>query len=204
MLKPISIALEELSPEARAELSRPFQSFDPRNAEIVAGKTPKWYLLEVYEPWQRDVEKELVKRRFGIFVPEFEKTEIVRGRKIERKLSLFPGYVFVFVWDIDSHWSRIMDVPGVSQIMASKPDIAQPAQSSPQLPHALAIDFELIDEIRAIENSERPLRKRRTRGKRQHDDDVIAVHPWTAFSDRLCLLDSEGRNQTLRKALGLA
>ena len=89
-----------------AELSRPVQSFDPRNAEIVADETPKWYLLEVHEPAQRNVETELDKRRFGVFVPQERVTVVERGRKFERIRLLFPGYIFVFVWDIERHWSE--------------------------------------------------------------------------------------------------
>ena len=30
---------------------------------------------------------------------------------------IFPGKVFVFVWDILHHWQRVMACPGVSSIM---------------------------------------------------------------------------------------
>lgn len=231
-MKPIAEAFEKLSPEVRAELLRPAQSYDPRNAEIIEGKKPCWHLIEAYEPAQRDVQKVLMGRRFGIFVPEQEVVEVRRGRKVTRRSLLFPGYIFVFVWDIDQHWSRIAEIPGVSQIMTSKPDMAllqfcgrtvdeialgigvsreratvlqRHAQFAARR-RAIVVSDELINRIRAIENGERPLReKKRTRGKRQNvDNDVVATYSWSAFPDRLLQLDSDKRNQSLRKALGLS
>ncbi|SDC07243.1 transcriptional antiterminator NusG [Bradyrhizobium brasilense] len=205
--------LEELSPEVRAELARPVQTHDPRDAQIVADRSPKWHLLEVHEPAQQDVAKELVKRRFGIFVPEKRETIVSRGRKVERRQWLFPGYVFVFVWSIEQHWDRIARIVGVTQIVCSQPDLmGHQAKTVPGAKpcavlterSALTIDDEVIDYIRAIENGAQPMRKRRTRGKRVHDDDVIATYPASAFPDRLWMLDFEQRNQTLRKALGLS
>jgi transcription antitermination factor NusG len=191
------------SPEVNAALAEPILTFDRRAAEIVPGEGPKWYLLEVFETAQREVQKELSKRRFGIFVPETEVVEVKRGRKISRRIILFPGYIFVFVWDIERHWSRVMDVPGVIQIMASADGIMTQG-----LPIACAfgkpfvIPDEKIDDIRRLESGF--VHKRRRRGKRQHDDEVIGVYPWSAFPDRLLELDSNGRNQSLRKALGLS
>lgn len=231
-MKPIAQAFEDLSPEVRAELLRPAQSYDPRNAEIVEGKKPRWHLIEVYEPAQRDVQKVMVERRFGIFVPESEVVEVKRGCKITRRSLIFPGYIFVFVWDIDQHWSRIAEIPGVSQIIASKPDMAllqlggrtvdeiavgigvsrerasllkRHAQLAAR-GHAIVVSDEIINRIRAVENGERlPPERKRTRGKRQNgDNEIVATYSWSAFPDRLLELDSAERNQTLRKALGLS
>jgi Transcription termination factor nusG len=177
---------DAFSPEVMRELARPVLTFDPRDAEIVAGVSPSWYVIEVYS--DRKVAEELVKRRFGVFVPESEQTIIRRGRKIDLKQLMFPGYIFVFVWGMPAHWSRIGCIPGVLGVLGT-------------------ISDDKIDEIRAVENGERPLRiskkKRRHRGKRAYDDDVVGVHAWSAFQDRLVTLDSEGRNQTLRDALCL-
>lgn len=192
------------SPEVNAALAEPVQTFDRRAAEIVPCEGPKWYLLEVFETSQRKVQKELSERRFGIFVPETEVVEVVRGCKITRRLILFPGYIFVFVWDIDRHWARVMSVPGVIQIMASSDGVMTEGQAiACARGEPFVITDEAIDNIRMLEGGV-GRRKRRGRGKRQYDDDIIAVHSWTAFPDRLDLLDSDARNQSLRKALGLS
>lgn len=189
------------SPEVMAELAKPFMPYDPRNAELVEGVTPKWHVVETFAHCERKVADELVARRFGIFVPESDETIIKRGRKIKRVQLMFPGYVFVFVWDVLEHRARIEAIDGVLQlVLITSPIGPVPAELSDQQ----------IDQIRAVENGERPLpdvranKKGRRKAKRAFDNDVIAVHPWSAFQDRLLTLDSEGRNQTLRKALGLS
>lgn len=200
-MKPLSDAV--YSSEVNAALAEPVRTFDPRAAEIVPGEGPKWYLLEVFETSQREIQKELSKRRFGIFIPETEVVEVVRGRKITRRVMLFPGYIFVFVWDIDRHWSRIMGVPGVIQVMASADGTMTEGQKiGCAFGKPFVIPDDKIDDIRRLESGF--VRKRRRRGKRQHDDDVMGVYPWSAFPDRILDLDSNGRNQTLRKALGLS
>jgi transcription antitermination factor NusG len=189
------------SPAVMAELARPVASYDPRNAELKPGVTPKWHLIETYANCERKVASEMVARRFGIFVPESDEILVKRGRKIKRVQLMFPGYVFVFVWDVLEHRQRIEAIDGVLQLVLI---------TSPTGPKPAELRDDAIDAIRAVENGERPLfearsnRKRRGYSKRAFDNEVIAVHPWSAFQDRLLTLDSEGRNQTLRKALGLS
>jgi transcriptional antiterminator NusG len=134
------VMAEMLSADARAEMARPWSPVDPNVAEL--GPLARWYVLEVRN---RDVEADLIKRRFGIYVPEFEETIISRGRKVERRGPLIPGYVFVFLWDVgvqhphdeaDANWMRAVTTPGVTAILGWLPD-------------------EEIDRLRAIENGER-------------------------------------------------
>jgi transcription antitermination factor NusG len=187
------------SPEVLAELARPVARFDPRDAELVPGLTPRWHVIETYAHCEREVAKELIARRFGIFVPEGTETIVRRGRRIDRIYLMFPGYIFVFLWLSDLNFHRVTCTPGVLQLLSS-------VEGTP-----LILSDEQIDEIRAVENAERAelpssksKRKKRRYSNRAYDDDVIAVRPWSAFQDRLLTLDSEGRNQTLRKALGLS
>jgi hypothetical protein len=88
----------------------------------------------------------------------------------------------------------------------------------------VVISDELIDRVRAVENSMRPLppimvddaaypehkrRKRRRKNRKQQREiyvganDIVAVRPWSAFEDALSTLDEAGRNQTLLAELGL-
>jgi hypothetical protein len=89
----------------------------------------------------------------------------------------------------------------------------------------LVVTDEIIDRIRRVENGKRafPLipieadhvppaslskrARRRWKPKARFVDpvlDTIAVRSWSAFDDGLMALDSQERNQTLRKALGLS
>ena len=186
---------------------------NPLRAELVPGVSPRWHVVEAHR--ERTAAAHLIARRFGVFVPEKEQTVVRRGRKFEQTTLMFPGYIFVFVWDMGVHLHRIRAVPGVSNVMYidGKPAI---------------LSDELIDEIRAVENHERPLptimvpdeiamptKKGRWRknAKRlydlqrkqwEHDNEVVGCRSWSAFQDGLLTLDEEGRNQTLRNALQLA
>jgi transcription antitermination factor NusG len=188
------------SAEVMAELARPAQTHDPRAAQLAAGVTPKWYVVEVIA---RDVEADLVKRQFGIYVPEEDETIIVRGRRVDRRVRMFPGYVFVFLWDTAANWSLIANTRGVISILGSLTD-------------------EQVDKIRYCENCARPVvlqrfeieqdvvpkkRKRRRKTKRQvvvvHDE-VTAVRAWSALEDAIMTLDSDGRIGALRNLLGVS
>jgi len=109
---------ELLSDAAKAEMARPLRAFDPRDAEI-GGAGAHWYVVSIFS---RDAEIELVKRRFGIFVPAIEETVISRGRKVDRHVPLVPGYVFVLMWETDANWSRVAHTAGVDRILGWVPD----------------------------------------------------------------------------------
>jgi transcriptional antiterminator NusG len=184
------------SPAVMAVLARPAATYDPRDAEIVPGITPKWYVVKVYPGAERKVADELVARRFGIFIPESEKTVVRRGRKVDRVELMFPGYIFVFVWDVLQHRSRIECIPGVAGLVY--------VNSLPA-----SISDEEIDIIRSVENGERPLRMpngkptRRRKKWKPEKIEIISVKAWSPFADDLIELDSQGRNQSLMRALGL-
>lgn len=194
------------SPETLAALARPAVTYDSRNAELLPNVTPRWQLVEVYPGAERKVADEMIERRFGIYVPEFEATIVRRGRKIDRVELMFPGYIFVFVWDAIEHRSRIEAISGVVRLVMDVNGVP------------LGLTDAEIDYIRFIENNHRPVRleefavdaepkkKRRRRRKGAVNkvlDEVVATRPWSAFSDGLMAVDSEVRNQTLQKALGL-
>lgn len=184
------------------------------NAEIVAGVEPKWHVLETLPNHERTVASHLIARRFGMFVPETEEDIIRRGRKIHVTRLMFTGYVFVFVWDIKAHADRLMMIPGVSRLMCH-PGI------DGGFPQPVSLSDAVIDKIRAVENTKRPLtlvfddieenvskKKRKNRWRRKAKSqtklEIVNVRPWDAFQDAIATLDSDGRNQTLMHALGLS
>lgn len=180
------------------KISRPYWSGDPRTVRLEEGVEAKWCVVEVRS---RDVETELQRRHFGIYVPELTETSVRRGRKVERRLPIFPGYVFVFLWETGANFGRLAGVEGVTAIIG-------------------IITDEQIDKIRYLENCERPVtlqefeetiflpakthKKRRWRKSRKPVkvtvlDEVVAVRAWSAWDDGIVNLDSEGRNQALRE-----
>lgn len=193
---------------------------NPTLAEIMPGVTPRWHVIETHPNRERTAAAHLVARRFGVFVPEKDETIIRRGRKLEQTSLMFRGYIFVFVWGLLAHIKRIEAVPGVSRVMF--------VEVSEGLRMPAVLTDQQIDEIRAVENRERPLppiiipeHMMMPKGKRRwkknqksfyalqqaqlkRDAEVVLCRPWSAFQDGIMSLDSEGRNQTLRNALGLA
>lgn len=192
----------------------------PLCAELVPNVSPNWHPIETYPNSERKAASHLIARRFGIFVPEKEEKIVSRGRKLDRTILMFPGYIFVFVWDILAHKRRIESVPGVSRIMYVE------TAAGRKLP--AVISDAMIDEIRAVENRERPLpevmipeelvppkkkgrwtkKEKRAyelrRAEWERGNEIVACRSWSVFQDGLLTLDGEGRNQTLRKALELA
>ncbi|WP_316184705.1 transcription termination/antitermination protein NusG [Bradyrhizobium sp. SZCCHNRI1003] len=187
---------------------------DRRNAEIVPKVSARWHVIETHPNHERTAAAHLIARRFGVYLPETECDVVRRGKKVHVTPVMFPGYLFVFVWDIDRHWSRIVSNPGVAGIMTL------PDASGARLP--VVMSDALIDYIRIVENGERSLpdilvlddidigKKKRRRwrkdriGKRKlTQDDIICVRTWDAFRDGISSLDSEERNQTLMTALSL-
>jgi transcriptional antiterminator NusG len=210
---------DAFSPEVMAELARPVQVFDPRFAEIIEGKTPRWCVVEVFAQLQAEVVKDLVERRFGVYVPEVDETVVRRGRKFDRRVPMFAGYVFVFMWYSDQHRHWITNTPGVIAIVGALTDAE-------------------VDIVREIENRERPVTiqmpsvadaaepapRRKSKSKRRWKkgksnkakaakskviteadlrNQIITTRAWSAFDD-IPALDSEQRNQTLMRALGLS
>lgn len=179
----------------------------PREAEIVSGIEGKWLIVRVEGGREGTAAAHLVGRRFGVYLPQFPEVLIIRGRKVERLRNLFPGYLFVYVWDVSRHLRRIMAVPGVIEVMTrnDQPVIVSDAK---------------INEIRAQEESEWPLittvdivriRKRRKKYSQVHETKQVHVEPQDIISTRsagwirgIAHLDDDERISKLHVALGLA
>lgn len=230
MLKPIAAVLAPEVEGVRRTRSQQFRdadaaivkSFSPqsqkqRNAEIVEGCDPIWVVIEIIARMHADVYKELVGHRFGIYVPEVDETVIKRGRKIDRRVPLFSSYMFVFYWPSDRHWSLIANTPGIVEIVGklseAEIDIVRAVENQKR-PVTIELPADQPAEVVPVKKSKKKKRwkGRKAKGKTKkpkvitEDDlrnEIITTRAWSAFDDIL-ELDSEGRNQTLRKALGLA
>lgn len=182
------------------------------DAEIVAGVTPAWYVIETTPGHQKIAAAHLSARRFGIYVPEVETDEMRRGRRVKSLHPMFRGYIFVFLWGINRHYGRVLACPGVLRfvLIEDNPAIISDAD---------------IARIKAVENKHRPLsitleligypkkkkrwrnsnktQEERLREERFTENEIVAVYTksyWTGIET----LDDDGRNQALRRALGLA
>lgn len=171
----------------------------PQDAELM-GNAPQWYIAITAPNSERSAAAHLVGRRFGVYLPEIEKripASRKRPARVERR-SMFPGYLFLFVWDIEAHVRRIRACPGIINLMYNGDNPA-------------IIPDLLIDRIQTQEFEQlrfvRPKRQRwRTCKLLDVEDDgsnnIVAIHSYSALHD-IAKLDDRGRNSLLHKALGL-
>lgn len=192
-----------------------YQGANHTRAEVLPGVVPHWYLLDTHPGEDRIAAAHLIARRFGVYQPQVSLTEVKRGRKVVSKRAMFPGYLLVFVWDIEAHFARIVACPGVRGVVMKH--IAPVGTTAPAV-----IADEVVDMIRSVENQEMAdadavvLATRKKRKRRRHYRDagavadvaeqpaIIGARPWSAFADGFMALDDDGRNRALRKLLGLS
>lgn len=168
---------------------------------IVEGVTPRWYVVEVRSGSEFEVRDKLAERRCGVFLPTFGVWSRDRfGKSKKRMRKLFPGYVFVFVWGIEKHWTRITGIDGVIQILKDGNEAAiVPDEIIAHLRIREVYEEEKID-------YEKTEKKRRRRRKKRHVEELegdITIRPWSAF-ENLETLDAKKRRAVFHKALGLA
>lgn len=205
------------SPDVMEELSRPVQLRGAAYAEIVGKQVPSWHVVEVFASAQADVVEELVLRRFGIYIPELDETVVKRGRKFERRVPMFTSYVFVFMWQTDQNLQSVGCTPGVISVVGSlsdeEIDIVRMMENRER---PVMIDIPEVAEAKPVARSKSKKKRRWKKSKkikakaakrqisteRQLRNEIITTRCWSAFHD-IVELDSEGRNHTLRKALGL-
>jgi Transcription termination factor nusG len=177
--------------------------FPPFRAEL-AGE-PGWYVLLCAPQHEAIAAAHLAARGFGVYLPEVPRKRpgkptraFKRSPPTHPREPMFTGYLFAFVFGFDHHCRRILSCPGITGVLAP-------------------IDGEQIDAIRAVENQHLPTlanldavtgktRKRRWRRSRVEAvpaSEIVAVRTWSAFTDKIVELDSNGRNGLLRRALGL-
>lgn len=217
-LRPISSALsrEDFAfIERRAlEISASLEWRRPqRYAEIYEGVTPHWHVVMVLPGQERTAAEDLSERRFGVYLPESEHVEIRRGRRREVMRLMIPGYVFVFVWDVDEHLDRIRACDGVRGLLFMNGQ-------------ALIVPDAEINKVRVAENRERPLKglsseghepskkpKRCWRKKRKsessedvngQDNHIIGVHSWSPFLEELRNAKDDEQVGAFHRALAAA
>lgn len=183
---------------AEASIRQSDERRGPFAAEIVEVCTPRWHVLITAAAHEQIAAAHLIARGFGIYHPTFDKNVPRCGARAAHvaQRPLLPGYLFVFVWDLDKHWRRIRGCPGVVNILADGP---RPA----------IVPDEMIDYLQAKEFSESGFghskrKRRKWRGARPSDigDDILSIQPYSAL-DGIEQLDDGARRQLFRKAMGL-
>jgi transcription antitermination factor NusG len=177
--------------EARAlEIAAALERRDgPYYAQTIEHVTPAWHIVRTTPGQESKATDYLADRGIGVFLPRF-----IAGSRLKLgnefidlgdKL-LFPGRVFVFVWDVLAHWRRIMACPGVQAIMlngSEKPVI---------VPDTEVDRIQVMQYVLAVA---RPKRRKR----------------YTSVNDRITIstlgynqIDGNERNRVLDRLLGAA
>lgn len=178
---------------------------DGFEAEIVPGCPALWHIVVTYASHEKIAAAHLVGRGFGVYLPERDKAWFTRGVRRQRRIPLYPNYLFLFVWDIERHLRRIHACTGVMRILLAgdKPAV---------------VPDSVIDEMQATEFNQTELpsdwrstplkkkrRRRRGRGERAPEepeaDGPITISTYNALVD--ISLDASERISALHKALGL-
>lgn len=208
-------AMMHLAAEAAAFEASERCKANPFRAEIVPNCRPEWHVIVTHTNSESIAAGHLIARGFGTYLPQYQRSEIVRGRKKWRTLNIFPGYLFLFVWDIGRHWRRIESCTGVNSVLHT-------IEGTP-----LVVGDDLMDKIQAEEFNQlfhegkitvatvATRLKRSRRGKKHRlqkwgneieADDAhhhVTISTKSYFSE-IETLDDSGRNNLLHRALGLA
>jgi hypothetical protein len=178
--------IEARALEIAAELDR---KHGPYRAEVVPDATPHWHIIRTAAGQETKATEYLADRGIGVFLPRF-----VAGARLilphevvdlSNRL-LFPGRVFVFVWDVLAHWRRIMACPGVAGIMVNGAEVP------------IVVPDAEIDRIQIMQFILAVARTKRRKRYGSSDDRIVlsTVSYWH--------VDGNERNRVLDKALGAA
>src|SRR4051812_1345960 len=85
----------------------------PYGAEIVPGVDATWHLVRTKPSEESRAAEHLSKRGFGVYLPMLRTFAVRRNRRLINSQLFFPGYVFLWVWDVKHHWRRIKSCTGV-------------------------------------------------------------------------------------------
>lgn len=168
-------------------------------AEIVDETPGAWYLVTAAAGCEHVAANHLIRRRFGCYQPIWHKTYISRGHKYSRARSLFPGYIFVFVWGIERHYQRIRNCPGVQGLVMHA---GRPAVIPDSFINRVQVQEAVEDGL--VQANRHKRRRRRKRAETPFDNENWEIRiSCKSFWRKMDTLDDDGRNDLLHRALGL-
>jgi transcriptional antiterminator RfaH len=78
---------------------------------------PRWYVVQCKTREDSRALEHLVRQGFSCYRPTFYVERRRQGRKIETRGSLFPGYLFVQLDEVNDNWHPIRSTRGVVQLV---------------------------------------------------------------------------------------
>lgn len=78
---------------------------------------PRWYLIQCKPRQDSRAEENLTRQAFKCYRPTHNIERIQRGRHINSVESLFPGYLFIQLDQLNDNWHPIRSTRGVNQLV---------------------------------------------------------------------------------------
>lgn len=204
-----------------------YQEGNILNAEIDPEVTAAYYAIEIIPGMEHIASGHLIGRRFGTFQPEMcfepkvelkdDKWMVVRGKKLDRRCRMVPGYIFVFMWMNDKNYDRIRAIPGIRGFVTRAGELEPLKFADTVIDTLRALEAELAP-IEMPAHWQKPAKRKR---RKKHGDAGEPSEPemtfsaikgwinvgegqWITTTEALRVLDGKDENQSLAKSLGLA
>lgn len=78
---------------------------------------PRWYLIQCKPRQDSRAEENLTRQAFKCYRPTQHIERILRGRRTTSVESLFPGYLFIQLDQLNDNWHPIRSTRGVNQLV---------------------------------------------------------------------------------------
>jgi transcriptional antiterminator RfaH len=79
--------------------------------------SPRWYLIQCKPRQDSRAEENLIRQAFKCYRPTQQIERIQRGRRTTLVESLFPGYLFIQLDQLNDNWHPIRSTRGVNQLV---------------------------------------------------------------------------------------
>jgi len=76
-----------------------------------------WYVIQSKPGQAERAHQELENQGFDTFLPLIGVEKIKRGKRTEQQEPLFPGYLFIYLSELDSNWRPIRSTRGVARLV---------------------------------------------------------------------------------------
>lgn len=111
----------------------------PLDAEISPVQPARWYLVQTFAGHDNQALRWLARRRFGVFQPLQQRRLRRNGMAVQGWEQVFPGWLFLYCWDVDRMIRRIRQCPGVWNVFCY-----------PNTETAVPIEEDFIERLRAL------------------------------------------------------
>jgi len=76
-----------------------------------------WYVVQSKPGQAVRARTELENQGYDIFFPEIHVEAIKKGKRVEKVEPLFPGYLFIYLSEMESNWRPIRSTRGVAKMI---------------------------------------------------------------------------------------